>query len=143
MFVLATPVQFYVGRQYYIGAFKAIRAGSANMDVLIALGSSVAYFYSIVVTLGFLPGHVYFETAAVIITLILLGKYLESRAKGQTSEAIKKLLSLKAKTAHVLKDGKEVEIPADDVQVGDMVVGSPWRKDPGRWNHSRRKDINR
>ncbi|HEY9526940.1 MAG TPA: cation transporter, partial [Anaerolineales bacterium] len=84
MWFLATPVQFYVGWQYYVGAFKALRNGSANMDVLIALGSSAAYFYSMPVALGLLHGHVYFETAAVIITLIKLGKFLEARAKGRT-----------------------------------------------------------
>ncbi|NMC14650.1 MAG: heavy metal translocating P-type ATPase, partial [Chloroflexi bacterium] len=98
MLFLATPVQFYVGRQYYLGAYKAILNKSANMDVLIALGSSSAYFYSIPVMLGAVPGHVYFETAAVIITLIKLGKFLEARAKGYTSEAIKKLMSLKPKS---------------------------------------------
>jgi Cu+-exporting ATPase len=130
MFVLATPVQFYVGKQYYVGAYKSLRGGSANMDVLIALGSSVAYFYSIVVSLGLIPGHVYFETAAVIITLILLGKFLEARAKGKTSEAIKKLLNLKAKSAHILIGGKETEIPVDDVKVGDIIVVRPGEKIP-------------
>jgi P-type Cu+ transporter len=130
MFVLATPVQFYVGRQYYVGAYKSLRGGSANMDVLIALGSSVAYFYSLVVSLGLIPGHVYFETAAVIITLILLGKFLEARAKGKTSEAIKKLLSLKAKSAHILVGGMESEIPVDDVKVGDTIVVRPGEKIP-------------
>ncbi len=91
-------MQFYVGRQYYVGAYKSLRNRSANMDVLIAMGSSVAYLYSIPVTLGLLSGHVYFETAAVIITLIRLGKFLEARAKGRTSEAIKKLMGLRAKT---------------------------------------------
>ena len=94
MGVLATPVQFYVGWQYYVGAYKSLRSGSANMDVLIVMGSSVAYFYSIFVTVGLIAGHVYFETAAVIITLIRLGKFLEARAKGRTSEAIKKLMGL-------------------------------------------------
>ncbi len=92
-------MQFYVGRQYYVGAYKALRNGSANMDVLIVMGSSAAYFYSIPVMLGWIDGHVYFETSAVIITLIKLGKYLEARAKGRTSEAIKKLMGLQAKTA--------------------------------------------
>ena len=125
MLALATPVQFYVGKQYYIGAYKAIRNRSANMDVLIALGSSTAYFYSIFVTVGLIPGHVYYETAAVIITLIKLGKYLEARAKGRTSEAIKKLMSLRAKTARVVRDGAELEISVDDVLVGDMVIVRP------------------
>jgi P-type Cu+ transporter len=130
MFALATPVQFYVGWQYYIGAYKSLRNGSANMDVLIAMGSSVAYVYSIVVLLGVLSGHVYFETAAVIITLIRLGKFLEARAKGRTSEAIKKLMGLRAKTARIIRDGVEAEVPVDDVKVGDMVLVRPGEKIP-------------
>lgn len=130
MWAMATPVQFYVGWQYYLGAYKALRNGSANMDVLIAMGSSAAYFYSVAVVLGLIPGHVYFETAAVIITLIKLGKYLEARAKGRTSEAIKKLMSLQAKTAHIIRDGKEMEVPVDDVLVGDFVVVRPGEKIP-------------
>jgi len=126
MFLLATPVQFYVGWQYYSGAFKALRNASANMDVLIALGSSAAYFYSVAVILGVVAGeHVYFETSAVIITLIKLGKYLEARAKGQTSEAIKKLMSLRANSAHIIRDGQELEIPSDEVRVGDIVLVRP------------------
>ncbi len=127
---LATPVQFYVGWQYYEGGYKALRNGSANMDVLVAMGSSVAYFYSLAVLLGWLPGHVYFETAAVIITLIRLGKFLEARAKGRTSEAIKKLMSLQAKTARVVRDGQEVEVPVEEVRVGDIVVVRPGEKIP-------------
>jgi len=130
MFALATPVQFYVGWQYYVGAYKSLRNRSANMDVLVAMGSSAAYFYSILVMLGTLPGHVYFETAAVIITLIKLGKYLEAKAKGRTSEAIKKLMSLRAKTAHVMRDGEELEVPADQVLVGDIVLVRPGEKIP-------------
>ncbi|HEY5983789.1 MAG TPA: heavy metal translocating P-type ATPase [Anaerolineales bacterium] len=125
MWLLASPVQFIVGWQYYVGAFKALRSGSANMDVLIAMGSSVAYFYSVVVLLGLIVGHVYFETAAVIITLIRLGKYLEARAKGRTSEAIKKLMSLRAHTARVERGGDEQEIPVDDVRIGDLVIVRP------------------
>ncbi len=130
MFVLATPVQFYVGWQYYVGGYKALRNGAANMDVLVALGSSVAYLYSIVVLLGFLPGHVYFETSAVIITLIRVGKFLEARAKGRTSEAIKKLMSLQAKTARIVRDGQEMEVPVDQVLVGDVVLVRPGEKIP-------------
>ncbi|NOY98808.1 MAG: copper-translocating P-type ATPase [Chloroflexi bacterium] len=130
MFALATPVQFYVGWQYYVGGYKALRNGSANMDVLIAMGSSVAYVYSIVVMLGIVPGHVYFETAAVIITLIRVGKFLEARAKGRTSEAIKKLMGLRAKTARVVRDGQEMEVPADEVMVGDVVIVRPGEKIP-------------
>ena len=130
MWAVASPVQFYVGWQYYVGAFKALRNKSANMDVLIAMGSSAAYFYSIPVALGWLHGHVYFETAAVIITLIKLGKFLEARAKGRTSEAIKKLMGLRAKTARILRDGTEVEVPIDDVRVGDLVLVRPGEKIP-------------
>ncbi len=130
MWALATPVQFYVGWQYYIGAYKALRNGSANMDVLIAMGSSAAYFYSLPVVFGLIPGHVYFETAAVIITLIKLGKFLEARAKGQTSEAIKKLMGLRAKTARIVRQGEEIEVPVDDVQVGDLVLVRPGEKIP-------------
>jgi len=130
MFALATPVQFYVGWQYYVGAFKSLRNLSANMDVLIAMGSSVAYFYSIFIVLGLLPGHVYFETSAVIITLIKVGKFLEARAKGRTSEAIKKLMGLRAKTARVVRDDAEHEISADDVIVGDVVIVRPGEKIP-------------
>lgn len=130
MFALATPVQFYVGWQYYIGAYKSLRNRSANMDVLVAMGSSAAYFYSIPILLGLLPGHVYFETSAMIITLIKVGKFLEARAKGRTSEAIKKLMGLRAKTALVIRDGEEVEIPAERVQVGDMIIVKPGEKIP-------------
>ncbi len=128
LFALATPVQFYVGRQYYVGAYKSLRNGSANMDVLIAMGSSTAYFYSVPVLLGWLPGHVYFETAAVIVTLIVLGKFLEARAKGHTSDAIKKLMGLRAKTARVVRDGAEADIPLDEVRVGDVVIVRPGEK---------------
>jgi Cu+-exporting ATPase len=125
MLALALPVQFYVGWQYYVGAFKALRNKSANMDVLIAMGSSAAFFYSLPITFGWLAGHVYYETAAVIITLIKLGKFLEVRAKGRTSEAIKKLMGLRAKTARVVRAGIEAEVPADDVRVGDVVLVKP------------------
>jgi Cu+-exporting ATPase len=125
MLALAAPVQFYVGWQYYIGAFKALRNRSANMDVLIAMGSSAAFFYSLPITFGWLAGHVYYETAAVIITLIKLGKFLEARAKGRTSEAIKKLMGLRAKTARVVRAGNENEVPVDDVQVGDVILVKP------------------
>ena len=100
------------------------------MDVLIAMGSSVAYFYSLPVLLGLLPGHVYFETGAMIITLIRLGKFLEARAKGRTSEAIKKLMSLRAKTARVKRDGQAMEVPVDQVLVGDIVIVRPGEKVP-------------
>ncbi len=130
MMVVAAPVQFYVGWQYYVGAYKSLRNGSANMDVLIAMGSSVAFLYSMPITFGWLEGHVYYETAAVIITLIRLGKYLEARAKGRTSEAIKKLMGLRAKTAIVVRSGIETEVPVDDVRVGDIVLVKPGEKIP-------------
>ncbi len=130
MMLVAAPVQFYVGWQYYVGAYKSLRNGSANMDVLIAMGTSVAYFYSIFVALSVISGHVYFETAAVIITLIRLGKFLEARAKGRTSEAIKKLMGLRAKTARVVRSGLETEVPIDEVRVGDIVLVKPGEKIP-------------
>jgi Cu+-exporting ATPase len=130
MLVLAIPVQFYVGWQYYVGAYKALRNKSANMDVLIVMGSSAAFFYSLPITFGLLAGHVYYETAAVIITLIKLGKFLEARAKGRTSEAIKKLMGLRAKTARVVRVGLETEVPIDDVRVGDVVLVRPGEKIP-------------
>lgn len=130
MLALAAPVQFYVGWQYYVGAYKSLRNGSANMDVLISMGSSVAFLYSLPVTFGWLAGHVYFETAAVIITLIRLGKFLEARAKGRTSEAIKKLMGLRAKTAHIIREGVETEVPVDEVKVGDVVLVRPGEKIP-------------
>ncbi len=125
---LATPVQFYVGAQFYRGAWKSIRSGSANMDVLIALGSSVAYLFSILVLAGLVQGHVYFETSAMIITLIRLGKYLEVKAKGRTSEAIKKLVNLQVKNATVLRDGKEQKLPVEEIQIGDSVIVKPGEK---------------
>ena len=130
LLALATPVQFYVGAQYYIGAYKALRNKSANMDVLIALGSSAAYFYSLPIVFGLMSGHTYLETAAVIITLIKVGKFLEARAKGRTSEAIKKLIGLRAKTARVIRDGTELDVPVDDVLVGDFVLVRPGEKVP-------------
>jgi P-type Cu+ transporter len=130
MLALAIPVQFYVGWQYYVGAFKALRNQSANMDVLIVMGTSAAFLYSLPITFGLLMGHVYYETAAVIITLIRLGKFLEARAKGRTSEAIKKLMGLRAKTARVVRNGTEVEVPVDDVRVGDIVLVRPGEKIP-------------
>lgn len=130
MLLLALPVQFYVGWQYYVGAFKSLRNGSANMDVLVSLGTSAAFLYSLPVTFGWLPGHVYFETAAVIIVLIKLGKLLEVRAKGRTSEAIKKLMGLRAKSARIIRSGQEMEVPIEDVLVGDVVIVRPGEKIP-------------
>jgi Cu+-exporting ATPase len=135
-FALATPVQFYVGGDYYTGAYKSLRNGSANMDVLVAMGSSVAYFYSVAVLIALTLGsmalghHVYFETSAVIITLIVLGKLLEVRAKGQTSAAIKKLIGLQPKTARVIRQDQEVDIPIAQVAHGDLVLVRPGEKIP-------------
>ncbi|UCG14784.1 MAG: copper-translocating P-type ATPase [Deltaproteobacteria bacterium] len=128
---LATPVQFYTGLDYYVGGWKSLKNRSANMDVLVALGSSVAYFYSLAVLLNpSLGSHVYFETSAMIITLIKLGKMLEARAKGRTGNAIRKLMGLRPKTATVLKNGKEVEISLTQVKVGDLVIVRPGEKIP-------------
>ena len=131
MFVLATPVQFYVGWDYYVGSYKSLRNKAANMDVLVALGSTVAYLYSVVVatalTLGTigLGEHVYFETAALIITLIKLGKLLEARAKGETSQAIRELMGLRPSQACVLREDGEVSVPIEQVMVGDEIVVKP------------------
>ena len=135
-FALATPVQFYVGWDYYVGAYKSLRNGSANMDVLVAMGTSVAYFYSVAVLIALTLGtealgmHVYFETSAVIITLIVLGKLLEVRAKGQTSAAIKKLIGLQPKTARVVRNDLEMDIPISQVMQGDTVIVRPGEKIP-------------
>ncbi|MBI3740950.1 MAG: heavy metal translocating P-type ATPase, partial [Chloroflexi bacterium] len=135
LLALALPVQFYVGRAYHRGAWKSLRARAPNMDLLISLGTNAAFWYSAIVLIAaqfqfFIGEHVYFETAAVIITLIKLGKYLEARAKGQTSEAIKKLMNLRAKTARVMRDGAELEIKASDVRVGDIIIARPGEKIP-------------
>jgi Cu+-exporting ATPase len=128
---LATPVQFYTGWDYYVGGAKSLRNRSANMDVLVALGSSTAYFYSLAVLL--FPGvghHVYFETSAVIITLIKLGKMLEARTKGKTGGAIRKLMGLRPKTAVIVTDGVESEIPLTRVAVGDLLRVRPGERIP-------------
>ncbi len=127
---LATPVQFYVGWQYYVNGFKSVRNGSANMDVLVALGTSAAYFYSIPITLGFINDHVYFEIGAVIITLVRFGKYLEAKAKGGASDAIRKLMDLRPRKAYIIRDGIEVEVTIDEVDVGDIVLVHPGEKIP-------------
>ena len=132
-FMLATPIQFIAGAGFYRDAFNALRGGSANMSVLVVMGTSAAYIYSVVVTFfGARIGvsEVYFETSAVIITLVLLGKMLEAAAKGRTSEAIKKLIGLQPKNARVIKDGREIEMPVDAVQAGDLVVVRPGEKIP-------------
>ncbi|UVI29403.1 heavy metal translocating P-type ATPase [Paenibacillus spongiae] len=136
--ILATPVQFYIGKQFYVGAYKALRNGSANMDVLIALGTSAAFFYSLYLTIDwYLAGAsahhgpaLYYETSAVLITLVIMGKLFESLAKGRTSEAIKSLMGLQAKTALVVRDGQELTIPVDEVLTGDIVLVRPGDKIP-------------
>ena len=130
----ATPVQFIIGYSFYVSAFKAIRNGSANMDVLVVMGTSAAYFYSLYEAIN-TYGHthypqLYFETSAVLITLILLGKLFEARAKGRSSEAIKKLMGLQAKTALVLRDGVEVVVPVEEVVIGDTILVKPGEKIP-------------
>ena len=123
---LATPVQFWIGRRFYVGGYKALRGGGANMDVLIALGTSMAYGLSAIVTLaGLQHQHVYFEASAVIITLVLMGKLLEARAKLGTSAAIEALIRLQPKTARVERDGVLVEVPVASMQSGDIFVVRP------------------
>lgn len=134
--LLATPVQAVIGAQFYVGAYKALRNKSANMDVLVVLGTSAAYLYSLYQTVASLfnpPMHeleLYFETSAVLITLILLGKLFETMAKGRTSEAIKKLMGLQAKTALVIREGQERSIPLEEVVKGDLVLVKPGEKIP-------------
>ena len=128
-FLLATPVQFIIGYRFYKGAYNSLRGGGANMDVLIAMGTSAAYFYSIY---NLLIGvhEFYFESAAVIITLILLGKLFEAIAKGKTSEAIKTLMGLQPKTAKVIRDGEEIDLPLEKLQIGDIIVVRPGERVP-------------
>ena len=135
--IFQTPIQFWVGWQFYVGAWKKAKHRSADMNTLIAVGTSAAYLYSVLAT--FFPwlfaakglmAEVYFDTAGAIIVLILLGRLLEARAKGQTSEAIKKLIGLQAKTARVVRDGKEMDIPVEEVEIGDLVVVRPGEKVP-------------
>jgi P-type Cu+ transporter len=132
---LATPVQFFIGKQFYVGAYKALKNKSANMDVLVVLGTSAAYFYSFYLSIGTIGSDyhsvgLYFETSAVLITLIILGKVFEARAKGRSSEAIKKLMGLQAKTATVIRDGVETTIPLEDVVTDDILFVKPGEKVP-------------
>jgi Cu+-exporting ATPase len=120
--LLATPVQFVIGRRFYAGAWNALRGGAANMDVLIALGTSTAWLWSAVVTVFALQQHVYFEASAAIITLVLLGKALEARARAGTSAAIEGLLRLQPKVAHIERDGQEIDVSLEHVAVGDRFV---------------------
>lgn len=135
--VLTAPVQFWCGKSFYIGAWKALKRRVATMDTLIALGTSAAYFYSVFVT--FFPGlfiaqglnsSVYYEVAASVVALILLGKTLENRAKGETSEAIRKLMGLQAKTARIVRNGQELEVPLAQVEIGDIVQVRPGEQIP-------------
>ncbi|MGB8954583.1 MAG: heavy metal translocating P-type ATPase, partial [Tumebacillaceae bacterium] len=132
--LLATPVQLIIGWQFYVGAYKALRNGSANMDVLVALGTSAAYFYSVYLTFLWwycdLYSEYYFETSALLITLILLGKLFEMLAKGRTSNAIRSLMGLQAKTAQVVRGGEEITIPIEEVVQGDIIIVKPGEKIP-------------
>ena len=137
LWALATPVQFWAGWRFYRGMWGALKHRTADMNTLIAVGTSAAYFYSVIAVLfpelftaGGLEAHVYFDTSAMIITLITLGKFLEARAKGQTSEAIKKLIGMQPKTATVISDGVEQEIPIEDVQVGNLILVRPGERVP-------------
>jgi Cu+-exporting ATPase len=133
LLLLATPVQLWAGWRFYRGAWAALKHGQANMNTLVVMGTSAAYLYSVVATLApqlFAVGRaeVYFDTSALIITLILLGRLLEARAKGRTNEAIKKLARLQAKTARVVRDEEEVDVPVENVEIGDIVVVRPGEK---------------
>jgi Cu+-exporting ATPase len=135
LFLLATPVQFWAGWRFHRAAWGALRHGSADMNVLVSVGTNAAYFYSVLATFAtglFPPGtaNVYYDTAAMIIALITLGKFLEARAKGQTSEAIRRLMDLRPKNARVIREGREVEIPVEAVRVGDIVLVRPGEKVP-------------
>jgi len=137
LWTLATPVQFWAGWRFYRGAWGALRHRTADMNTLIAVGTSAAYLYSVMAilfpglfTAGGLMPDLYFDTSSAIIALILLGRFLEARARGQTSEAIKKLIGLQPKTARVIRDGQEIEISVEDVQVGDLVVVRPGERVP-------------
>jgi Cu+-exporting ATPase len=130
LFALTTPVQFIAGWQFYRKSWGALKHRTATMDVLIAMGSSAAYFYSVATTFWLTDGPAYFETAAVIITLIILGKYLEAGAKGRTSDAIKRLMGLRPKTARVVRNGQELDLPIANVVVGDTVIVRPGERIP-------------
>lgn len=129
LLILATPVQFWAGREFYLATWSGLKNRAASMDTLIAIGTTAAYGYSVASMFGLVKG-MYFDTAAVIITLILLGRFLEAKAKGHTSDAIKKLLGLQATTARVIRNGKEVDIPLEEVKVGDKIRVRPGEKIP-------------
>lgn len=128
-FLLAGIVQFYVGWRFYRGMYYAAKNKTANMDTLIAVGTSAAFFYSVATTFS-IGGEVFFETSALLITFVILGKWLEARAKGKAGEAIKKLMGLQAKTARIIKDGQEIDVPIKEVKVGDIIVVRPGEKVP-------------
>ena len=130
MLILATPVQFIIGKQFYQATWPALKRFRANMDTLIAMGTSVAYFFSLAVIIFNKDQHVYFETAAAIITLIIVGRFLEARAKSQASNAIKKLLELGAKKARVIRNNQEIEVEINKVKVGDIILVKPGEKIP-------------
>jgi P-type Cu+ transporter len=137
LWALATPVQFWAGWQFYRGAWGALKHRTSNMNTLIAVGTSAAYFYSVAAILfpGFFTSagreaNVYFDTSVIIVALILLGRFLEARAKGQTSDAVKKLMGMQAKTARVVRGGGEVDIPVEEVVVGDIIIVRPGEKVP-------------
>jgi Cu+-exporting ATPase len=137
LFALTTPVQFWAGRHFYQNAWASLKHGSTNMNTLVVVGTSAAYGYSTMLTFfpdlfGHHAGHggAYYDTSAVIITLILFGKYLEARAKGRAGEAIKKLIGLQPRTARVIREGKELDIPIEDVEAGDLIVVRPGEKVP-------------
>src|SRR3989338_8683231 len=130
MLVLTTPVQFIIGKQFYQATWPAVKRFRANMDTLIAMGTSVAYFFSLAVIILGADQLVYFEISAAIITLVIVGRYLEAKAKSQASSAIKKLLELAAKKATVIREGKEVEIEISEVKVGDLILVRPGESIP-------------
>jgi Cu+-exporting ATPase len=133
MFLLATPVQFVVGWTFYVGAYKGLKNKSANMDTLIAMGTSTAYVYSTIVTFtpsAFPSAAVFFDTSTMIMSFILLGKLLDAIAKGRTSEAIRKIMGLQAKVARIIRNGEELEVPVEEVQVGDIIIVHPGEKIP-------------
>jgi len=137
LFLMATPVHLWVGWQFHVGFWKALRHRTADMNTLVSVGTSAGYVYSVAVTFapglftaGGLAAGVYFETVAILHTLIILGRFLETRARGRTSEAIKKLIGLQAKTARVIRNGQEVDIPVEEVRMGDLVIVRPGEKIP-------------
>ena len=126
---MAGLVQFYIGWRFYRGTYYALKNKTANMDSLIAVGTSAAYFYSLATTF-LIPGEVFYETSSLLITFVILGKWLEVRAKGKAGEAIKKLMGLRAKTARVVKNGQEIDVSLDEVKVGDIIIVKPGEKIP-------------